>query len=98
MLTDGGYDVVGDLAALEPPDLTGRRHPSEVTDSELLTAAVSAIAALTTDVRARTRERDDALARLAADSDDDTAGVTMTGILTKLGSRAGRARRGKKSS
>ena len=52
MLRSGGYDVVGDLALLEPGDVSGLRHPSEVTDGEMLEAAVRAIAALLEQVRA----------------------------------------------
>jgi len=56
-LREGGYDVVGDLAALEPRDVRDRRQPGEVTDSEQLEAAVQVIAALMTRLRAVTRER-----------------------------------------
>lgn len=52
MLRSGGYDVVGDLALLQPRDLSGLRHPSEVTDAELLDASVRTIAALLEQVRA----------------------------------------------
>jgi hypothetical protein len=57
MLRTGEYDVVGDLDLLAPSDLSGRRHPSEVTDSEQLESAVRVIAALMTQVRSLTRER-----------------------------------------
>ncbi|GAB3777370.1 hypothetical protein [Nocardioides ungokensis] len=57
MLRDGGFDVVGDLALLEPADLNGLRHPSDVTDAELLDAATVTIANLVSDVRSLTRER-----------------------------------------
>jgi len=64
MLRDEGYDVVGDLALLEPPDLSGLRHPSEVTDTELLEAAAQTIANMLTDVRSLTRERNQLTDRL----------------------------------
>ncbi len=57
MLRDEGFDVVGDLALLEPADLSGLRHPSDVSDSELVDAAAETIAAMLTDVRSLTRER-----------------------------------------
>ncbi|MGH3414753.1 MAG: hypothetical protein ACRDPH_16900 [Marmoricola sp.] len=58
MLRTGGYDVIGDLAQLEPRDVSGYRHPSEVTDTELLDAAVKVVAALMVKVRAVSRRRD----------------------------------------
>ncbi|ANH36572.1 hypothetical protein I601_0118 [Nocardioides dokdonensis FR1436] len=58
MLRDGGFDVVGDLDLLAPGELSGRRHPDEVDDGEMLAAASVAIARLTSDVRSLTRERD----------------------------------------
>jgi hypothetical protein len=61
-LREGGYDVAGDLSALEPSDVRGRRQPGDVTDAEQLEVAVQVIAALMTHVRALTRERN-ALAR-----------------------------------
>jgi hypothetical protein len=57
MLRTGEYDVVGDLALLTPSDLSGRRHPSEVSDTEQLESAVRVIAALLTQVRSLTRQR-----------------------------------------
>ncbi len=56
-LRDEGYDVVGDLAALEPRAPGGVRHPSEVADAELLDAACHSIARLLSEVRSLTRER-----------------------------------------
>ena len=56
-LREGGYDVVGDLAALEPRDVRDRRQPGEVTAAEQLDVAVEVIAALMTRVRDLTRER-----------------------------------------
>ena len=51
MLASGGYDVVGDPAALIPSDVSGYRHPSEVKESELVDAAAGVIAQLLTRVR-----------------------------------------------
>ena len=56
MLREGRYHVVGDLDLLQPRDLSGLRHPSEVTDTELLEAATRSIAVLLDDVRRLTRE------------------------------------------
>ena len=56
-LTSEAYDVVGDLALLEPRRPEGVRHPSEVSEAEMLDAATTAIARLMTEVRSVTRER-----------------------------------------
>lgn len=55
LLVEAGFDVVGDPALLEPGDVSGLRHPSEVTDAELLDAATRAIAVLMGDVRSLSR-------------------------------------------
>jgi len=53
-----GYDVIGDIADLCPPDeLPPRRHPDSVTDAELVAAATGVIAAMMTDVRRLTRQK-----------------------------------------
>ncbi|CAN5599642.1 hypothetical protein BH10ACT10_BH10ACT10_04040 [soil metagenome] len=53
-----GYDVVGDVEDLRTPqDLEPRRHPDDVTDDELVSAASANIAEMLTDVRRLTRER-----------------------------------------
>lgn len=53
-----GYDVRGELDSLEPASPSaGLRHPSEVTDAELLDAATATIARMLEDVRSLTRER-----------------------------------------
>ena len=57
MLRGEGFDVVGDLALLEPADLSGLRHPSDVSDAELVDAAAQTIANMLADVRSLTRER-----------------------------------------
>jgi hypothetical protein len=55
-LERAGYDVVGDLAELLGPDPSPPlRHPDDVTDAEVLDAALDAIVALL--VAARRRER-----------------------------------------
>jgi hypothetical protein len=56
-LQHDGYDVVGDISLLEPGDVSDRRHPDEVTDTERLEVAVHVIAALMTRVRDLTIER-----------------------------------------
>jgi hypothetical protein len=61
MLESGGFDVRGDLRLLEPSPLGELRHPDQVSDTELLHAAVVTIANMRRDVRSLTRERDSAL-------------------------------------
>lgn len=55
LLVDEGFDVVGDPGLLEPGDVSGLRHPSDVTDAELLAVATRAIAVLMGDVRSLSR-------------------------------------------
>ncbi|NYJ00486.1 hypothetical protein HNR19_001184 [Nocardioides thalensis] len=51
----GGYDVVGDAERLRvPADLPPRRHPSDVTEAEVLAASVRLNARLVEEVRRRT--------------------------------------------
>jgi hypothetical protein len=57
LLRTGGYDVVGDLDLLAPPDVTDRRHPSDVSVEEELESAVRVIAELMVQVRSVTRQR-----------------------------------------
>lgn len=57
MLSGGDYDLVGELAALEPGAPSAARHPSEVTDAEMLESASSVIAHMLGDVRSLTEER-----------------------------------------
>jgi hypothetical protein len=58
-----GYDVVGDLAVLRTPlALPPRRHPSSVTETELVDAAAATIADMMLDVR-RLRRRLNARSR-----------------------------------
>jgi hypothetical protein len=60
-VTQQGYDVIGDVDDLRTPaDLPQRRHPESVTDAEMLSAATATIAAMMTDLRRVTQERDDA--------------------------------------
>lgn len=57
-IREQGYDVIGDLDdLLTPADLPDRRHPSSVTDTEMLAAATSTIAAMMTDVRRLTNQQ-----------------------------------------
>jgi hypothetical protein len=64
-----GYDVLGDVTDLRTPDhLPERRHPSSVTEAEMLAAATSTIAAMMTDVRRLTRQRNAAQARRTRDA------------------------------
>jgi hypothetical protein len=60
-ITEQGYDVIGDVDDLRTPaDLPQRRHPDSVTDTEMLSAATATIAAMMTDLRDVTQERDEA--------------------------------------
>ena len=53
-----GYDVIGDVEDLRTPaELPQRRHPDTVTDTEMLAAATSVIAAMMTDVRQLSNEQ-----------------------------------------
>ena len=53
-----GYDVIGDLEDLVAPDpLPEVRHPDDVTDAEVLEAAVEAIGALLSSMETRERRR-----------------------------------------
>ncbi|MGN6129858.1 MAG: hypothetical protein ACTHOK_05905 [Nocardioidaceae bacterium] len=59
-----GYDVIGDVGDLRTPaTLPERRHPSSVGEAEMLAAATSTIAAMMTDVRRLTRQKNAAEAR-----------------------------------
>lgn len=69
MLREGDFDVRGEIDWLEPGDVSGRREPAEVTDAEMLASATSVIAALMTQVREVTRERN----RLREDLRRETA-------------------------
>ncbi|CUR60951.1 conserved hypothetical protein [metagenome] len=59
ILTAGEYDVAGDLALLTPSDVSGHRHPSEVSEAEMLDVSVRVVAALMGKVRGVTRERNE---------------------------------------
>jgi hypothetical protein len=62
-----GYDVVGDVADLRPPEVVPpRRHPDDVTDAELAAAGAGVVAAMMTDVRRLTRENRALEERLSA--------------------------------
>jgi hypothetical protein len=57
LIRENGYDVIGDVEdLLTPYDLPPRRHPSSVTDTEMLAVATSTIAAMLTDVRQLTNQ------------------------------------------
>jgi Sulfotransferase domain len=84
MLRTGGYDVQGDLDLLAPADLSGRRHPSEVTDAEQLESAVRVIAALLVQVRALTRERNALAKRTVADEPRVSVARFAKGVASKV--------------
>ncbi|MDX6324745.1 MAG: hypothetical protein QOK15_1099 [Nocardioidaceae bacterium] len=58
LLRDGRFDVRGDLECLRPGYPSGVRHPSEVTDDEMLESATIAIANMLRTIRSLTEERD----------------------------------------
>lgn len=79
-----GYDVVGDLALLEPRRPVGVRHPSEVSDAEMLDAATTAIARLMTEVRSVTRERNALQESLSGEMEQSEQRVTLAARLRRL--------------
>ncbi len=65
-LRAAGYDIVGDLDELLPGPLDPElRHPSDVSDTEVLASALVAIERMLTDVRTLTLQRDRVRARAA---------------------------------
>lgn len=67
-LRASGVDIIGDLdRLLVPEDLPQRRHPSSVTDRELLDASIDTIAEMLVDVRAL-REHNTALRKAAEET------------------------------
>lgn len=86
LLVEEGFDVVGDPALLEPGDVSGLRHPSEVTDAEMLDAATKAIAVLMGDVRSLTRSAQ----RPPGSQGSEALRVTVRGVARKLASRLNR--------
>lgn len=65
-IRDAGYDVIGDLTELLPPDGPSTwRHPDDVTSAELADAGAAALARVLDDLRKVTIERDRLRTRLA---------------------------------
>ncbi len=65
-IRSAGYDVVGDLEELMPaPANPALRHPSDVSESEVLESALVAIERMLSDVRTLTIQRDRSRARAA---------------------------------
>jgi len=58
MLADGEFDVRGDLESLRPGYPSGVRHPSEVTDGEMLESATITIANMLRRIRSLTEENE----------------------------------------
>ncbi|WP_426244888.1 hypothetical protein [Nocardioides sp. LHG3406-4] len=95
LIAEGGFDVRGDAALLEPRPLPDRRHPSEVSDAELVESAAQTIAAMLEDVRSISRERDELRRQLAeeeglastpgsADEDEPATWVRLSRSLNRL--------------
>ncbi|HET8664760.1 MAG TPA: hypothetical protein VFM08_10645 [Nocardioides sp.] len=83
-LAEGGYDVVGDLSLLEPADVSDRRHPDDVTDTEQLDVAVQVIAALMTRVRELTREQRALAKRREPERRRVSVSRFVTGLISKI--------------
>jgi hypothetical protein len=82
-IEEHGYDVIGDVDDLRTPDdLPERRHPSSVTESEMLSAATGTIASMLGDVRRLTQE--------ARAAQEQLEGTPLLAVPKKA---AGRARR-----
>jgi hypothetical protein len=84
MLRTGEYDVVGDLELLRPSDVSGRRHPSEVSDGEQLDSAVRVIAALMVQVRSLTRERNALVKEMDASGSRVSVARFAKGVASKV--------------
>jgi hypothetical protein len=84
MLRTGEYDVVGDLELLQPSDVSGRRHPSEVSDGEQLDSAVRVIAALMVQVRSLTRERNALVKEMDASGSRVSVARFAKGVASKV--------------
>lgn len=84
LLETGEYDVVGDLALLEPSDVSGLRHPSEVSDAEMLEFTTTVVAALLERTRDLTRERTELEERLQGVQEP------TPGLLQRVSRRRGR--------
>lgn len=90
MIREQGYDVIGDLEdLLTPPDLPPRRHPSSVTESEMLAAATATIAWMMTDVRNLTKQARES-GQAAAESEEAVQELLRTRPTPR--ERLGRAR------
>ena len=83
ILAAGEYDVVGDLEVLTPRDVSGHRHPSEVSEAELLEVSVQVVATLMGKVRGVTRERNE----LATVLRSPRQRVSVAGIVSAVKSR-----------
>ncbi len=76
LLAEGGFDIRGDAGLLAPRPLPHLRHPSEVSDAELVESAAQTIAAMLEDVRSISRERDELRRQLA---EEEGLGVSAGG-------------------
>lgn len=85
VLGQGGYDVRGDrdsLAGISPSP--GLRHPSDVTDGELLDAAAQTIANMLVDVRSLTRERNRRLQEMERRESEQPGRVSVSRFFSRL--------------
>jgi hypothetical protein len=62
-LRAGAYDVLGDVSWLESEPQPGLRHPSEVSEAEMLESATIAMANMLRSIRSLTEERDELVRR-----------------------------------
>ncbi len=96
-----GYDVVGDLKELIPPEgLPSLRQPDDISEGELLDAALDSMAVMLKNYRDVALERNDLRAQvLRAEREAEQARVSSTGgvlrrQLRRVRRLAGRVRRG----
>lgn len=75
MLVDGGFDVIGPLDALRPRDHSTRRHPADVSDTELLDSSTRLVAAMLSEIRRLTRENEDLRRAAARDASPPGSGT-----------------------
>lgn len=93
LLTTGGFDLVGDLDSLRPRDDSARRHPDDVTDTEMLASSTELVAAMLSEIRRLTQENR-SLAQQADEARQGTEESAPTST-AKSGNVADRERSGR---
>ncbi|QIX28317.1 hypothetical protein ncot_18270 [Nocardioides sp. JQ2195] len=82
MLSDGGFDLIGSLEALQPRDHSSRRHPDHVRDGEMLDSSTRLVAAMLSEIRRLTEENDEL--RRAVSGPGDTEQESAGSLLDRL--------------